>query len=182
MGSVQPHNISAYTLKFRNQKRERTVDRRIIQLIAALNNSRSRERFAAICLSSSGIDPEPVDRVLLQAGVITVGPKGVVINLEGLHTLLEASREIGNHAGSPPLDRLPGKPSKRHALLTRLADEIFLERDEAISERTLGERLSTRVGDVALFRRALVDNGYVERDPSGHSYRAVLRKDAGASQ
>jgi hypothetical protein len=149
------------------------VDNRVIQLIAALNNPRSRARFAALALSATPLEPEPGDRLLLQAGVVRNGPTGATIDPDGLQALLAASRSRA--AGSEPalLDRLPKKSAKREQLLRRLVREVFEAPGETISESTLGERLSSHVGDVALFRRALVDDGYLERDAAGHSYRAV---------
>jgi hypothetical protein len=149
------------------------VDNRVIQLIAALNNPRSRARFAALALSAAPLEPEPGDRLLLQAGVIRNDPTGATIDPDGLQALLDASRS--GAAGSEPalLDRLPKKSAKRERLLRRLVREVFEAPGETISESTLGERLSSHVGDVALFRRALVDDGYLERDAAGHSYRAV---------
>jgi hypothetical protein len=149
------------------------VDNRVIQLIAALNNPRSRARFAALALSATPLEPEPGDRLLLQAGIIRNGPTGATIDPNGLQALLDASRS--GAAGSEPalLDRLPKNSAKREQLLRRLVREVFETPGETISESTLGERLSSHVGDVALFRRALVDDGYLERDAAGHSYRAV---------
>jgi hypothetical protein len=149
------------------------VDNRVIQLIAALNNPRSRARFAALALSATPLEPEPGDRLLLQAGVVRNDPTGATIDPNGLQALLDASRS--GAAGSEPalFDRLPKKSAKREQLLRRLVREVFEAPGETISESTLGERLSSHVGDVALFRRALADDGYLERDAAGHSYRAA---------
>jgi hypothetical protein len=149
------------------------VDNRVIQLIAALNNPKSRVRFAALALSPTPLESEPGDRLLLQAGVIRNDPAGVSINPDGLQALLDASRVGAADTEAPLIDRLPKKSAKREQLLRRLVSEVFGEPGETISERTLGQRLSSHVSDVALFRRALVDDGYLERDAAGHSYRAV---------
>ena len=148
------------------------MDNRVIQLIAALNNPRSRARFAALALSAIPLESEPGDRLLSQAGVIRNDATGVSINSDGLQALLDASRVGAADTAAPLIDRLPKKSAKREQLLLRLVREVFEEPGETISERTLGERLSSHVSDVALFRRALVDDGYLERDAAGHSYRA----------
>ena len=149
------------------------MDNRVIQLIAGLNNPKSRARFAALALSATPLEPEPGDRLLSQAGVIRNEPAGVSINPDGLQALLDASR-VGAADTAPPLiDRLPKKSAKREQLLKRLVRDVFAAPGETISERALGERLSSHVSDVALFRRALVDDGYLERDAAGQSYRAA---------
>lgn len=153
------------------------MDNRVIQLIAALNNPKSRARFAALALSATPLESEPGDRLLMQAGVIRNDAAGVTINPDGLRALLDASRVAAAGSDAPLLDRLPKKSAKREQLLSRLVRDVFVEPGETISERTLGERLSSHVSDVALFRRAMVDDGYLERDAAGHSYRAASPTD-----
>ena len=77
-----------------------------------------------------------------------------------------------------------GLPSKRrdvaillHALGRRFAVSDALSEKQATARiqdflLTLGRHVGT---DAVTLRRALVDEGFVDRDPAGHSYRASAR-------
>ena len=77
-----------------------------------------------------------------------------------------------------------GLPAKRrdvaillHALARRFAPDESLAEKAATARiqdflLTLGRHLGT---DAVTLRRALVDEGFVDRDPAGHSYRASAR-------
>ena len=64
-----------------------------------------------------------------------------------------------------------------HAIARRFATGELLgerEADARIAEFLLGPGQHLEIDRVTL-RRALVDEGFIDRDPSGHSYRASLR-------
>ena len=153
------------------------MDGSVIQLLAALNNPATRRRFATIVVSEQPLSEEPTDRLLVQSGAVRREDGTVAVDDAGLRRLLDSARD---RAGEEPalIERLPKGAAKRRALLETIANQVFDGPDMELTERALGERLASSVEDVALFRRALVDEGVVTRDPAGHRYRLASRAPA----
>lgn len=147
------------------------MDGRIAQLIAALNNPQVRRRFAAVALSAGPVDVDADDRMLIQAGVLRLEDERVTISQESLAALLRAAREAIPDRAPERLEALPRRTRQRAETLERLAGVVFTGAEVALSEPELGARLAEHVTDVALFRRAMVDDGIVVRDAAGTAYR-----------
>jgi len=146
------------------------MDGRVTQLIAALNNPQVRRRFATVALADAPVDRSDDDRMLLQAGVFRLEGTEVAVSREGLATLLQAAREMRADPSPKPLEAVPRRARQRAETLEHLADAVFAGPDTTLSEREVGDRLAALVTDVALFRRAMVDDGFVERDAAGTTY------------
>jgi hypothetical protein len=149
------------------------MDGRVAQLIAALNNPQVRRRFAAVVVSDEPVERADDDRMLIQAGVLRLDDERVTISQEGLAELLRSAREAIPERAPGRLDTLPRRARQRAETLEGLAAAVFADAESVLSERELGTRLAKHVTDVALFRRAMVDDGIVVRDAAGRAYRRV---------
>ncbi|WP_171041353.1 DUF2087 domain-containing protein [Sinomonas susongensis] len=147
----------------------------LIQFLAALANRRSRARFAEIVRGGhDGVaQDERQDRLLTAAGVLKADPHGrVTVDDDALHTLLSEARAALPEKPSGKLEQLPRQHRHRHELLRELGADL-LGPDEEVSEAEFNARLGTRVDDVPGVRRALVDEGVVDRKRDGSGYWRV---------
>lgn len=86
-----------------------------------------------------------------------------------LTVLLDFARAEGRPEHVSRVERLPRRRSERLTLLTHLAASVF-EGGERLTEATLGERLEPLVMDVALVRRAMIDDGVLDRNSRSQEY------------
>ncbi|WP_334170276.1 DUF2087 domain-containing protein [Sinomonas sp.] len=144
----------------------------LIQFLAALANGRSRARFAEIAQGGhDGVPPdERQDRLLSAAGVLTKHPDGrVAVDDGALHALLAEARAALPEKPTGKLEQLPRQHRLRLEVLRTLGAEL-LGADEEIGEGEFNARLAERVDDVPGVRRALVDEGVVDRKRDGSGY------------
>ncbi|NUP75501.1 MAG: DUF2087 domain-containing protein, partial [Sinomonas sp.] len=147
----------------------------LILFLAALANGRSRARFAEIVLGGhEGVAAdEREDRHLMEAGVLREAPGGrTAVDDAALHALLGAVREARPPKPEGKLEQLPRRHGQRLEVLRALGAEL-LESDEEVSEHEFNARLAERVDDVPRVRRALVDEGVVDRKRDGSRYWLV---------
>ncbi|GAB3538399.1 hypothetical protein GCM10027403_24730 [Arthrobacter tecti] len=71
------------------------------------------------------------------------------------------------------LDGFPANPADRKAVLEHLAGRLFPDQQE-LDEPLVNRLVGTVTHDIPTLRRALVDYGYLERNPDGTGYRRVL--------
>ncbi|MCH6471678.1 DUF2087 domain-containing protein [Sinomonas terrae] len=144
----------------------------LIQFLAALANGRSRARFAEIV--GGGDDgvaaDERQDRLLSGAGVLKELPDGrVAVDDGALRALLDGARAALPEKPRGKLEQLPRQHRLRLEVLRGLGTEL-LGADEEVSEVEFNARLADRVDDVPGVRRALVDEGVVDRKRDGSRY------------
>jgi hypothetical protein len=148
------------------------MQQQLIQFLAALANGRTRGRFAAIAAAGpAGVAPASGDDALLiAAGVVQVLDDARVRICEpGIRTLLGHAREGIPAKPQGKVDLLPRQHTRRLEVLRGVADRI-LGADERIPERELNARLEGHVMDIPGVRRALIDEGILEREADGSAY------------
>lgn len=144
----------------------------LIQFLAALANGRSRARFAEIVAGAhDGVPADPrQDRLLIGAGVLKEVPDGrVAVDDAALHALLDEVRAGLPEKPDGKIEQLPRRHALRLEVLRALGEEL-LATGEEVSEAEFNERLAERVDDVPGVRRALVDEGVVDRKRDGSRY------------
>lgn len=147
----------------------------LIQFLAALANGRSRARFAEIVQGGhDGVDPdERQDGLLSAAGVLKEQPHGrVTVDDVALHALLSEARAALPERPRGKLEQLPRQHRLRLEVLRGLGAEL-LDADEEVSEAEFNTRLAERVDDIPAVRRALVDEGVIDRKRDGSGYWRV---------
>lgn len=73
------------------------------------------------------------------------------------------------------LNGLPASQGDRRAVLEHLAGRLF-PADRELEEPTVNLLIATVTHDIPTLRRALVDAGYLERNPDGTGYRRATAR------
>ncbi|GAA1903370.1 hypothetical protein GCM10009688_04230 [Arthrobacter gandavensis] len=165
---------------------------------AALADSRRLQVYGRVIAAAGQGEPlsaRELDRAgskslaaLLKAGLVREGEDGLHPVPEVFSRLLAADRAPRDesplrHLGPGSSGSLPSKRADRLEVLHYLAGEVFSRHgvldagagDPAASPARLTEaevtvRLASFTQDPAMFRRAMVDEGIVQRSPDGSSY------------
>lgn len=151
------------------------MQQQLVQFLAAMANRRARSRFAELTLAGDGGAPADGvrDRLLLAAGVLSQRPDGSVrVDESALVALLAHARDTVAPRPAGKIDLLPRQRKLRRAVLRGLAEAV-LDASERIPERELNARLAERVLDIPGVRRALIDEGILDREADGSSYWRV---------
>ncbi|MGW9405839.1 DUF2087 domain-containing protein [Arthrobacter sp. NPDC055585] len=146
------------------------TEQQLVQFLAAMANAGSRMRFGELALAETGKPRlDNLDRLLLESGVALETDNSVRISATGIVALLEKAREQLKPKNDAPLEHLPRKRNDRIKILRSIAASIFAP-GETIDESELGDRLAPLVTDVAALRRAMFDEGLIDRDASTQRY------------
>jgi len=144
-------------------------------LVSALADPDRLRLFARICLAPEGLPADTAPRAAVRR-LVTAG----LVTEDGghLHAVPAAFRDaLATPRSTDPVDALfrdgrlvaiPRPGPRRRALLTRLADRF--EPGRVYTEREVRATLTAVHDDHALLRRALVDEGLLERSADGRSY------------
>lgn len=121
----------------------------------------ARRERAIERLESAGLVQRQGDALVfrddaLRALLAEAAPSGQ----RGIERFLEPDGRVG---------RLPVRPRDRRDLLVWVRERVIAT-DEVLAERNLNDRLSELTTDTAGLRRALVDEGLLERTRSGSQY------------
>ncbi|MGO3234406.1 MAG: DUF2087 domain-containing protein, partial [Microbacterium sp.] len=161
-------------------------DDSIRPLLAALANPAAREAFARVVLdAASDVPSRREERALTQlesAGLIVRSGKTWAVDEARLRSLLQQGVRRRPQDGperffTPDgrIDRYPTQPDDRDELLQAIVSRV-IDSAKTLNEAELGARLSALTDDTARLRRALVDHGFLDRDPSGAAYRVATNE------
>ncbi|MBG6224079.1 hypothetical protein IWX63_000634 [Arthrobacter sp. CAN_A2] len=144
------------------------------KILSTLAGGRSRELYAGAVLGQP-LDATPKElQRLVDAGLLT--PEHAVA--EGLFKEVLAAAAPATPKGvdrffrNGRIDGLPRAGQDRTDLLAHLAGRL-LPADEELGEPEVNRLLATVTSDIPTLRRALVDHGFLERNPDGSGYRRV---------
>ncbi|MBB5633791.1 hypothetical protein BKA04_002014 [Cryobacterium mesophilum] len=150
-------------------------------VLAALANSDARSTYAEVVLGipdAAGLSPKKRDRAiatLRDAGLIRVADDGALeLVTDAIPTMLAHSavpKREGVHrfVRDGRIEQYPVRPADRRELLAWVVEQAFAPGEE-LTEAEVGDRLEPFHPDVATLRRFLVDEGMLQRTPSGGSY------------
>lgn len=161
-------------------------------VVAMLVNPDLRRAYAEVVLAEPVAKPlTDVQRgkalgKLEQAGFVTRVEDGALrVATEPLIALLAEAPDRPAREGPQrfltadgQIDRYPANGEERRLFLAWIASQAF-DAGEVLTERAVNERLSVFGPDVAGLRRALIDQGVLERTRSGSSY--ALAAQAGSA-
>jgi len=143
----------------------------LVQFLAALAQQPSRLRFAELATKAGHWVPisERADRLLINSGVLKATETHVTLVEDHLTALLDFARDQAKPAPDARLERLPRRRRDRVEALRQLAASVLVG-GERVSETVLGERLEPLVVDVAAARRAMIDEGVLDRHSATQTY------------
>ena len=148
------------------------------RILSALASHRLRGLYAALVL---GQQPEmtPKERQkLLASGLVTDDGGALAVEPGVFKAALDAARKPGPTGPERFLTGglvvLPSRASDRLELLGYIRDRIIAG-GEVLAEKELNARLAAFTSDVPMLRRALVDDGFLDREPDGSDYRVGHR-------
>lgn len=153
-------------------------------LLALLANDTTREVWAHLivggqeALSTSPIPPQKAERSLAaleRAGLLDRSTQPWTQHPEVFAAALSRATPgtpvgIERFLSEGRILSMPTRPAERRELLELVAARTFTA-DIDLTEPEVNERLGAWSADVALLRRDLVDQGILDRDPSGAHYR-----------
>lgn len=153
---------------------ERPADAGWQQILSTLASHRLRGLYAALVL---GQQPEMTAKerqkllasglVMDDGGALTVAPDVFKAALAAARTPEPTGPERFLSGG---LVVLPHRAADRLELLGYLRDRVIAA-GETMAEKELNARLAVFTTDVPMLRRALVDYGFLAREPDGSAYR-----------
>ncbi|MCW1250337.1 DUF2087 domain-containing protein [Acaricomes phytoseiuli] len=145
------------------------------QVFAVLRQPRLRQVYAAAVLGVmlDQVRSSELDR-LVQAGLLTSSGTGYQVNEAVYEQLLAAYQEqqpsgTERYLRVDRLRALPGRARERSAVLRKVCDLLF-EPDHKYTVREVVTLLRVIGEDVPELRRALLDEGFLERKSDGSAY------------
>ncbi|MCU1572955.1 MAG: hypothetical protein JWO93_1037 [Micrococcaceae bacterium] len=144
------------------------------QVFAALANDRLRQVYAEWLLGIQGGGTEAEVQKLATAGLLEEGGGGYRVAAGVFRDTLAAAGKpqptgIDRFFQDGRIQGIPRRPDQRDELLGHLAIRLFGS-EEVLAEAEVNRLLATVTSDVPSLRRALVDFGYLRRDPDGSQY------------
>jgi hypothetical protein len=144
------------------------------QVFAALANDRLRQVYAEWVLGIHGGGTEAEVKKLAAAGLLEEHDNGYRVAATVFRrTLASAGKPqpagVDRFFQDGRIQGIPRRPDQRDELLGHLAIRLF-DSEEVLAEAEVNRLLATVTTDVPSLRRALVDFGYLKRDPDGSQY------------
>ncbi|MGM0929724.1 MAG: DUF2087 domain-containing protein [Actinomycetota bacterium] len=149
------------------------------RILSTLASHRLRGLYAALVL---GQQPEMTAKerqkllasglVMDDGGALTVAPDVFKAALAAARTPGPAGPERFLTGG---LVVLPHRAADRQELLAYLRDRVIAE-GETMAEKDVNAKLAAFTTDVPMLRRAMVDYGFLVREPDGSAYRRAPAK------
>lgn len=145
------------------------------QLLATLANERLRQVYAEWVLGIRGGATEAELRKLQGAGLLEErGDEGLQVADGVFRDVLAAAAKpqptgVDRFFQNGRITGIPRRQEDRDELFSHLALRLF-GAEEVLDEPLVNRLLGTVTDDVPALRRALVDFGFLQRDPDGSQY------------
>lgn len=144
------------------------------QLLSALASQRLRGLYAALVLGQQPEMTAKERQKLVASGLVTDDGGALAVEPGVFKAALAAARKPGPTGPERFLTGglvvLPSRASDRLELLGYIRDRVIAG-GEVMTEKDLNARLAAFTSDVPMLRRALVDDGFLDREPDGSDYR-----------
>ena len=148
------------------------------QILSTLASERLRGLYAALVLGQQPEITAKERQKLLASGLVKDDGGALAIDAGVFKAALAAARKP--EPGGPErfltggLVVLPHRASDRLELLGYLRDRV-ISGDDVLAEKELNAKLAVFTPDVPMLRRALVDYGFLDREPDGSAYHRTGR-------